>query len=427
MPDKLPPEQVALYRHLADNGCVPFPAGPLVPREHTLGTPPAWRATGAAADLACEILAQDLADTLMKDNAKSSLSRLLSHPAVGWASHHPALVAGLEEHPATAVMRAIYDLRQTAAARHGREVVLSRWRQNFVTSSRKDRLDHDGLHAVAYAAPAYRCSCEATHTEPVPLAIDASRDPDPALVHLLEHPGSEWWLMGRLFLKLLHGHLAWVPATKVGQGEAAALRDRMHQCLLARARAPGGSAQELADGQAAPGLSAGLDWSLPRKLKVSSLPSALVDCVPHYEAEVLASAVDALAGGEVRRARFFEVAIAAVARLARDVAADLTAPQQMLRSGLSGTHYAYLAYAYESRHKGMRRLAAALAGRGADQASRKTAVDVRLDPHFVSQALQPRMALLKAYTTWMSVRGHDVVKHALTKPSSAGTAAEARL
>ena len=432
MPPTRLPQVQDIVKHLRGHGCLPFPAGPLVPREVEGAHAPApgQRSAGHAADVAAAFLAREITRKDDATNPKSRLTGLMAHAAIAWATRHPGLqdpeIARAKPHPANAMLQALHALRATEDPAHRRGDVEQAFLARFqlrLRPPKADRAPKDALTNVAFTAPAYRCACldAPVAAEVSPLVPTQGHE---AVSKLLDHPGAEWWLLARVFLTLLHTHLGWLPAAQgnATREEAQALHEPAAHLLTWRAIAPaGGSGPD--DGPVAAGIAAGLGWAVPSNAKglLKRLPAPVADMVPDDPKAVLAAALGLQPPGTGWHG-FAASTLPAVARLARDIAADLTTPAMAMHCGLKGTSYAYLAEHYAARHKQFAKWARDAAAAPAAALGKHLGMTLRAS--FARDALLPRMPLLQSYCRWMEEDG-GLQFITTPQPARAPTAADA--
>ena len=439
---KLPKEQElqAVRDHWLGHSCLPFPAGGLVPRERTrpaLGKEAALAARAqaiASADFAAALLAHEASAVQGLDNPKTPVTGLVAHAAIAWASRHtawvnPAVSAphsrgkahATGHHPGALVLGAMAILSDnTQAADHWADAS-DRFLPNFGTRVKKDggnRILNDALAAVPYASQAeppchdYRCECEAVTTPPKRGRAPVPRKDEDLqpIKALLAHPGAEWWLLGRLFLALLHGHLGWLP----GHAQPTAAQDSLHRGAARLLRLRLHRPQDELDAGLAMGLAQGLVWMPPKEAVplMAALPALLVDSVPDEPERVLNHALRYLCR-QALGTEFFESLLPGVLRLARDLACDLSSPALVLQSGVSREACELIAKQMADKQRKLKEYlnpsAAALEhGKG------KYPPCAIPNARFMKSKLFNRMRTIASYQRWMGQRGHDAVTLVLT-------------
>lgn len=196
-----------LTAHLYQHHCLPFPAGPVIPR-HDCDKPSPWlaavtsvqRATHAVVVLHAEF------DDERDHRTRGTLARPLHLAAGEWQSRHNTIPLNGGE-PMVALMRGL-----------GRVVVppdpldqaldaLARSVKGFKRRPMND--EPHKRHLDCFMAPAYRCRCTTPAPEPAPYpASPADLQTPSSLARTLGEPGGFWLLQSLLFVKLLHTHLA---------------------------------------------------------------------------------------------------------------------------------------------------------------------------------------------------------------------------
>ena len=418
MPADRLPQVPNIVRHLREHDCLPFPAGPLVPRECTQDPAPAHRSTGQAANLAAALLAHEITSKEGAANPKTRLTTLMSHSAIAWATRHsdlqdPSIATG-QPHPAKAMLQALYELRANPAHRHLRHDVEVEFFKRFQLrlrlrpppKNKPNAEPKDALVNVAYTAPAYRCTCfDPDAGQPLPKPQPPSLGYE-AVAQLLDHPGAEWWLLARVFLVLLHSHLGWITPGRgnATKQESQALHRPAAQLLTRRAMAlAGGSGPD--DGPVAAGVAAGLAWPFPQSARSlrKQLPAPVADTLPDEPEAVLSKALGLQPEGTGWHG-FAVTHLPAVARLARDVAADLTTPALAPHSGQLRRDHDYMAERHTTRHKQLTRWAREVsASKGTSTPTQHLGTILRAS--FVRSALLPRIALMQSYSGWMGKGG----------------------
>ena len=196
-----------LTAHLNQRHCLPFPAGPVIPR-YDCHRPSPWlpavtsahRAKHAAALLHAEF------DHVDDQRKRGTLARQLHLAAGEWQSRHDAL-ALIGGEPLVALMRGLgrvvvpsdpFDQTLPALARSARDF-----------RRRPMRDEPHKRHLDCFGAPAYRCRCTASTPETASNpALPVDTQAGLSLARMLGEPDGFWLLQSLLFLKLLHTHLA---------------------------------------------------------------------------------------------------------------------------------------------------------------------------------------------------------------------------
>jgi hypothetical protein len=419
------PDQEAIAQRMSKHDDLPFPAGSLVPRPCNGQPGPRWRTATKSAAFARKILMDVWQSREDADTVVNSFTTLLAHSAIGWATRHedllnPHVQVGGERvavHPAGTVLKALLRLAGCAYTDGRADEVETEWVRRMQDRLRAARLKNDAVGNIAYAAPAYRCVCggepgeDQTSTRPPDVLTDGRE----AVAKLLEHPGSEWWLLARIFRKLLYGHLGVLPdANRMGNVIEDLPYERAAAATLVARLSAGEAGMSAPDAEVAGGLVAGLSWPIPDNLTriLKGLPDPVADLVPDAEDVVLAGALG-LQGPESQWGAFSGTVLPAVQRLARDVAADLSNPALAPRVGLRGSDFVSLKERYERQKKQLGRHSRQLQGSPSiDSASRLLLLALRVS--HLRDALLMRMSTLYSYTRWMDEgRGLEfAIRHA---------------
>jgi hypothetical protein len=427
----------SLIGHLQTHTCLPFPAGPVVPREYSsprrndeFGSSAASRAAAAL-----KLVGRDYDDTTSRlestatrVNPKSALAGLMRDSFAEFYTRHAEIGLFDESLPVEdQLLTALVSLgpgqadellaeeylrrfeqrrtkpRNSKAKTASSEPVADQLSTEKATNSRNIPAEH-----LPYSSPRYGCTCGGIgaladclqgFTGTSNPSIQSK--PDAYVSEVLAMKDGDWLLLSLFFLKQFHSHLAWVPTDshlKVAQpfynvmlrqleqlarrgyavawaGTAAGLQ----QCLprLGPYLAPQSRAVRLPAATAAPECFRP-DWLGDRQ---SSLEEACVLLASHGELAAMALDADALA---------------------LEMAARMTDPTTALQIGLSGTALGYLTNPYDKTAKALLK-AATQAGQGLAPSG------LNMSPDFALSDFQPRVKRLLSYVNWMTLRGLDAL------------------
>lgn len=463
----------AIRDHWLTHRCLPFPADGLVPREFTEPDSGGYKGsidqTLQAAAFAGRLLASD-AERVEKAHKtrKSPLTSLTGQAAASFATRHPDFflrpgtkvksggldsAAGKRVGPSVLEALRLVDALITDADRKfgpswtthlrwqeaqasftSRLAALEKPRQmkataRLVSGEKKTYpYDYDGkFKSLPFgcqdgASQGYQCACQPDFKPFHIPQLNTSRSADElgAVKRVLELRGSEWWLMSRLFLSALHGHLGWMPysykAGKVGDSQLSLHRMAVH---LLRQRMLFGKAS--AEAALASGLLQGFAWRPPGDEAVAAcreLPALLVDLVPQplpaWSKNVMAYLGRAALGHD-----FFESELAPTVRLAREVAADLTSPKPAAQAGAQPDDW-------KGTQARMTEVDSAFVAEliKRDRAARRAKVPAirrtEINAAYVRNVLMPRKKVIASFFGWMHSRGHAIVEE-LLKPATPNT------
>ncbi|MBQ0942224.1 hypothetical protein KAK07_02625 [Ideonella sp. 4Y16] len=440
----------AIREHWLGHRCMPFPADGLVPREYTRPLPGTELSSGAqavaAADFAAALIAGEVQRLEAAKNPKSPFTTLLAHAATAFATRHEALLSPVSiksrYHPGVTVCGA---LRQLSLLRDGPSTAIDLARQHWrsvdgvfvpkLLAQAGERKvsgprNQDGVRKtydyaddptqLPYAwrpeAPLdYRCTCQDCSDPAAPTQRPAVPDrPKPRskshlqtlreLRELLVHPGAEWWLLSRLFLAALHGHLGWMPARTASAGQV--VLDRRIEKLLRRRR---DQPQADHDTGLAVGLVEGLRWQAPTGQHWHH--ATLTDLAPQDPA-AMGPAVMKFLSKQALDTDFFQTQWPLVMALAREIASDLTSPALAPASGArAATDWQALQMHMDNtRRTVIYHLAYREGGPSAVPAGKgRHPPCTVINADFIRDKLLPRLSTIASYHGWMHERGHDIV------------------
>ena len=445
MPLQLPDPAItgSISDHWLGHRCLPFPAGSLVPREHTQPGPGAQAVVRdeavAAADFAARVLAADCEAVRDKQNPRTLLTTLVAQSAIAFATRHAGLLSpeaakaagrGSKRiegyHPGAfvlAAMRAVSAAGQPDPRSHAGP----RWRADAhwdsATTDVLPRLelrlqdrnlsgDKPGRLPYARQVPSghgYGCTCQADHA---PERMNVPRLPrkpqELAPVHeVLKHPGAEWWLLGRFFLAVVHAHIGWLPNLSDKAPAQVALQRGVLRLLLRRQASP----QRDEHTGLAFGLAHGLQWQPggDGRAALAQLPAVLTSLMPHEPQQLARHALRYL-GSKALGIDFFEAQMPAAMALARDLAADLTSPALALVSADDAASWGQL-----------NKQLAEVDKHWLDNAIKRSAArqpDAPLNAQFTRDRLLPRRKSFLNLCSWMHSRGHDLVARLQHNPQA---------
>lgn len=445
MPLQLPDPAIngSIRDHWLSHRCLPFPAGSLVPREHTQPGPGAQAVVHgeavAAADFAAQVLVADCEAVRDNKNPRTLLTTLVAQSAVAFATRHADLLspeaskaAGRGDkrsdgyHPGAFVLASMWAV-SAAGQPDARSHAGPRWRANAhwdsATADVLPRLElrlldrnlpGDKPERLPYAhqkAPGqgYGCTCQADHA---PERMNVPRLPrkpqELAPVHeVLKHPGAEWWLLGRFFLAVVHAHIGWLPYLSDKTPAQVALQRGVLRLLLRRQALP----QPDEHTGVAVGLAHGLQWQPggDGRAAVAQLPAVLTSLMPHEPQELARHALRYL-GSKALGIDFFEAQLPAAMALARDLAADFTSPALAQVSADDAATWGRL----------NKQLAEVdthwlnnVIGRSAARHP-----DAPLNARFARDLLMPRRKSFLNLCSWMHTRGHNIVARLQHNPQA---------
>lgn len=377
-----------------------------------------------------------------RKSRKSPISTLIAQASIAWATRHadllkPDVAVGMS-HPAETMLRALLQLQSPILAMGNRKDIFDAWERRLNQRTSRVRVAAFNFGDVPFTARHYACTCQPpssnhpalSEAAPVEATLQSAGGTAGLATLLTQQPGSEWWLMSQLLMKLVHGHLGWLPPSRMTSEYADAILDRVASRLKQRfaglASVPNGADEAPVAG----GLLAGLSWQPNGTTTVRSLQ--LPDCFdpqPDNEDRILGCAERAFAETPARE--FADEHLPVVARLARDVAADLSTPRLSLQAvqqqfaymardeagallvQKAKEQFAYMASTYEHEHKRLRTWARSASSGKQAKAPPKAVQSRNIHPRFFLDELTPRAALLQSYSYWMADRGVDMVKDIL--------------
>jgi len=403
-----------LLKHLQAHHCLPFPAGPVIPRRDTklngstrLKPSNHQRAKAGLALIAAEMrrkvdAAAGAEAARDRPNPKSPLTRLLEQSLLEWASRHAgsSLLGPMEEEStAVPLLAALHHLADAKGALMAERIALNAAsdgtneliaRMNHM----QGRGDQSPLRSLAYRAPQYGCTCQQA------LQPDA---PEPSehrfIQQVLDLPEGEHLLLGLFFLKQLHSHLAWAPHRQ-WHPDSINLYGPVLAVLHAQAEAN--------DAGAYSPTAAALLRGLPRlhpyfanKAMGVGLSALRPNC---FWPGLLDEHDAALAEACSLLASYGDLADMAqdADHLAREVAAQLTDPILAKRIGMNSRALSYIASALVKHGKSLKQFVKGGVSNG-NPAS-------WIDLDFARDHLQHRLTRLISYSNWM---------HALDGPTVA--------
>lgn len=394
-----------LLKHLQAHQCLPFPAGPVIPRRDTQPSSSTRiepgnhrRARAGLALIVAEMQrkADEAASAKVarqRPNPKSPLTRLLEQSLLEWASRHTgSSLLDPQEQESTAglllaALHRLADLRgapkaegiDLSAASDGINELIARM------SHMRRRGDQSLLDSLPYRAPLYGCTCQQAQQPSVP---------EPSAHGFVENvlcrPEGEYLLLGLFFLKQLHSHLAWAPSRQWHPDSA-----NLYFAVLKVLRAQAQANHATACSATATALLRGLPRLHPYFTNTAAgahLPNLRPAC---FWPELLDEHDAALDEARSVLAGYGDLADMArdADALAREVAAQFTDPILSKRIGLNRSALTYIASALVKH------------GRHLKQIVKGGVSNVGpagwIDPDFARDHLLHRRTRLISYSSWM--------------------------
>jgi len=436
-----------LVAHLQHFGCLPFPAGPRVPRRFPrrpalidLGLTPAVRA-----ERAMHMLAEVFGNNAQQEPKSEDLPQHLWVAPVEWASRHRAPDLDLEalDDDLPMLFDAIEMLyfESTAGSNKNAEFVedlvkvLSGKRSEGMRAyspdpnakrARQDEREVGYLHP--FAAPHYDSECCHGLRPDAEDEFLAPYDADLRFVaSRCDSSTGAWPLLAMLFLKLLFSHLGWMASDaylKMSQ------LPRFFEPVRAILRRIVRDGRDNRDGLAA--TAAGLAASLPKiapcytaskrpddpwEAKADELPDCFniyklgLEAQTREEAVALFASVDGKANGSL-------AGLASdVVELAREVASLLTDPLAAPTLDALGFNREAFVFLHDKLTNQRRKFRELKRGGLADDNAKGEFIDRCEPPADAARVFAPRMRRIIEYTHWMSEQGINAVKRAAETPS----------
>ncbi|MFM7350113.1 MAG: hypothetical protein ACKO01_11615 [Erythrobacter sp.] len=436
-----------LVAHMQHFGCLPFPAGPRVPRRFPrrpaligLGLTHAVRA-----ERAMRMLSEVFGEKATQKPESEDLPQHLWVAPVEWASRHQAPELGLEalvddlpmlfDAIAMLYFESTGGSNEHAAFFEELVEVLKRKRSEDMRAfsahpgAARPRLDERELgYLHPFAAPHYDSACcdgmQPDAEDEFPAPNDADRE---FVARRCKSPAGAWPLLAMLFLKLLFSHIGWM-ASDLHLEKSQLPRFFKHVRAILRRIVR--DERDNRDGLAA--TAAGLVACLPKiapcytastspdnpwQAKADELPDCFniyklgLEAQTRAEAVALFAFVDGDANGPL-------AGLASdVVELAREVASLLTDPLAAPTLDVLGFNrdaFVFLHY----KLTGQRRIFPELkrGGLAVDDAN-GSFIDRCVPPADAARVFAPRMRRLIEYTHWMSEQGIDAVNRAAAKAS----------
>jgi hypothetical protein len=422
----------SLVDHLQTHTCLPFPAGPIVPREYSAARhndefgPKASERAAAALIL----MRSDHERTQTRDNPKSPLPGLMRDSFVEFHTRHAEMGLFDENSPVEdQLLTALVPLRGGGQEKAAVEEFLRRFGQRRTKpANSKDKkapgepvaerqANENAINSrnvpaerLPYSAPRYGCTCGGSRATAArlqgltsPVSPPTPSNSDTYVQAVLNIEDGDWVLLSLLFLKQFHSHLAWAPAESrmekaqpfykvmlqqlehlARRGYAVAWAGTaagLQQCLprLGPYLAPPGRAVKLPAATAAP------ECFRPDRLadRRTSLEQVCVLLAGHGQLAAMALDVDALA---------------------LEVAARMTDPTTAQKIGLNHIALGYLTNPYGKRASDLKK-AAEQAAQGLKPAGLNMSVD------FALFDFQPKVKRLWSYVDWMTCHGLDALSN----------------
>lgn len=368
----MPDPHRKLTAHLQACHCLPFPAGPVVPRYDTgkqsLWLPaltPAQRAAAAVQWLYAHYSSTD------DQSSASVLTRQIRLAAQEWASRHDWFALK------TPLLALCSSLGHVSLSDQHLDLVLDKLKgseKDFKKPGRQP--SKQPPDPKPYDARAYRCACMAVDTPDdglgAPATSLAAHDPDSPLpldgsdhhhpmAALLALPDGAWTMLTLLFLKLVHTHLAVEPLAGHHPKRKASLYQPLHQLLVQAAQTSHPLADtacalqrvlyRLAPFNAKPADSGAID------IDASILPGCFDPNLPDTEQATDTQAARWLQLGPGGTAQQAQQLVDEVRTLAREVASALTDPNIVPVLPLWSEHLKSLGNLFAEQLKALRKLA----------------------------------------------------------------------
>lgn len=394
-----------LFKHLQAHHCLPFPAGPVIPRRDTqpnsstrLEPGNHQRARAGLALIAAEMqrkadVAASAEAARQRPNPKSTLTRLLEQSLLEWDSRHAgSSLLNPENKASTAgrLLAALHYLADAPGATTAERSALNAALDGIDELTRRmshmqERGDQSLLDSLPYRAPLYCCTCQQAQQPSVPEPSEHE-----FVKNVLARPEGEYLLLGLFFLKQLHSHLAWVPSSQKHQNSV-----NLHGPVLEVLRAQ----VQANDATANSATAAALLRGLPREHAYftnaaagAHLPNLRPAC---FWPELLDEHDAALDEARSVLAGYGDLADMAcdADALAREVAAQFTDPILSERIGLNRSALKYIASALGKHGKSLKQLATGTFPEGTPASWS--------DADFARDHLVHRLYRLISYSNWM--------------------------
>lgn len=397
--------------HVSSSRCLPFPAGPVVPRFLTRNGSPVCSSEYVAADRRKKVAnllssqAGLIGDALSSKGSKNAFTPLLANGVAEWLTRHDddELLGDPDiEGPLTveSLLNGIFGSADYGAAA---EVFAERIKNSFRLAERTrsdKRKANPESEVVAlpmgYAAPAYGCACHRAACDGSSYEQISPRYSG-QVEELLLTPDGLWVLLSAFFVKQVHGHLAFPATAHTHSSSQRSLYEPLRG-LVTGAAMPGMALSTVAAGLLLVPIEP--HWKIVGK-PAAKLPPNLPSC---FHAETLEPCADAL-----RSCRSFlsvhdglDELVTDVDLLAREMASLLTDYLSADLAGLTNNTYSSLRSRLQEQGKDLLHFEGKVAS-GASWLLVTSGFEAPLDWDFQLLTIS-RQSRLLSYFGWMEGR-----------------------